>query len=61
MFKNPPYSAVDLGSIPGRETKIPDAARQLSPGATATEACVQRLPSLRTTARVHVLQRKDPV
>ena len=49
MFKNPPCNAGDLGSIPGQGTKIPDAAKQLSPGATTTEACVQRLPSPRTT------------
>ena len=60
MFKNPPCNAGDLGSIPGQGTKIPDAAKQLSPGATTTEACVQRLPSPRTTTRVHVLQWKDP-
>ena len=31
VIKNPPVSAGDLGSIPGRGTKIPRAAGQLSP------------------------------
>ena len=30
MVKNPPSKAVDAGSIPGRGTKIPHAAGQLS-------------------------------
>ena len=37
VVKNPPSSAGDAGSIPGRETKIPHAAGQLSPRAATTE------------------------
>ena len=37
MVKNPPSSAGDASSIPGRGTKIPHAAGQLSPHAATTE------------------------
>ena len=37
VVKNPPANAEDTGSIPGRGTKIPHAAGQLSPRATTTE------------------------
>ena len=37
MAKNLPSNAGDAGSIPGRGTKIPHAAGQLSPRATTTE------------------------
>ena len=37
VVKNPPYNAGEAGLIPGRGTKIPHAARQLSPRATTTE------------------------
>ena len=37
MVKNPPSSARDAGSILGRGTKVPHAAGQLSPRATAAE------------------------
>ena len=36
VVKNPPSNAGDAGSIPGRGTKIPQAAEQLSPCATTT-------------------------
>ena len=35
--KNPPSNAGDAGSIPGKGTKIPHAAGQLSRCTTATE------------------------
>ena len=38
MVKNPSSSAGDAGSIPGRGTKIPLAAGQLSPCATTRES-----------------------
>ena len=41
MIKNPPSNAGDLGSTPGRETKIPHAVGQLNPCATATELAPQ--------------------
>ena len=41
--KNPPANAGKVGSIPGWETKIPHAVRQLSPWATTTESCVPQL------------------
>ena len=37
VVKNPPSNAGDVGSIPGRGTKIPHAVGQLSPRATNTE------------------------
>ena len=37
VIKNPPYNAGEAGSIPGRGTKIPHAAGQLSLRATTTE------------------------
>ena len=37
VVKNPPSSAGDAGSIPGRRNKIPHAAGQLSPCITTTK------------------------
>ena len=37
VVKNPPSNAGDAGSMPGRGTKTPHAAGQLSPHATTTE------------------------
>ena len=37
VVKNPPYNAGDASLIPGQGTKIPHAAGQLSPHATANE------------------------
>ena len=37
VVKNPPSNARDAGSIPGRGTKFPHVAGQLSPRATTTE------------------------
>ena len=37
VVRNPPYNVGDTGSILGWGTKIPHAAGQLSPRATATE------------------------
>ena len=37
MVKNLPCNAGDVGLIPGRGTKIPHAAEQLSPCALTTE------------------------
>ena len=63
MVKNPPLNAGDVGLIPGWGTKVPRAARQLSPraairelGAATTEptrsgAGVQPLLGPRTTTR----------
>ena len=55
VVKNPPSNAGDTGSIPGRGTKIPHAAGQLSPHATTREpahhnyrAHAPQLESLRT-------------
>ena len=61
MVKNPPSNAGDVGSIPGRGTKIPHAAGQLSPHATNYRAHVLWSPS--TTARerknVHTTTREE--
>ena len=35
MVKNPPSNGGDAGVIPGQENKVPHAAGQLSPHATA--------------------------
>ena len=37
VVKNPPSNAGDVGSIPGRGTKIPHATGQLSPRAATTK------------------------
>ena len=42
VVKNPPSNAQDLGSIPGRGTKIPHAAGQLSTTPSPTGAPEQR-------------------
>ena len=53
VVKNPPSSAGDLGSIPGRGTKIPHAAGQLSPDTTTTEL-------VRLDNRARVTQTTEP-
>ena len=46
VVKNPPFSARDVGSIPGQGTKIPYAMGRLSPGTTTTElVCEPHLES----------------
>ena len=53
MVKNLPFNAGDVGSVPGRGTKIPHAAGQLSPHAkTAEVACLNK--------RAHVPQTTEP-
>ena len=48
MVKNLPYNAGDVGSVPGRGTKIPHAAGQLSLHTTTPELGVpQREPACR--------------
>ena len=37
-FKTPPCNAGDMGSIPGQETKIPQATEQLSLPITTRES-----------------------
>ena len=37
VLKNPPCNAGDVGSIPGKGTKFPHVAEQLSPGAATIE------------------------
>ena len=41
MVKNPLLNAEDMGSVPGRGTKIPHTAGQLSPRAMTTEPAPQ--------------------
>ena len=61
MVKNPPAMQGDTGSIPGQGTKIPHAAKQLSPHAATTEpahsgAHVPQLESSRAACtEAHVL------
>ena len=45
VVKNPPSNAGDAGSIPGRGTKIPHAAGQLSPRASTIEPACCKLQS----------------
>ena len=45
VVKTPPSNAGDAGSIPGRGTKIPHAAGQLSPCTTTTEPVCHKLQS----------------
>ena len=54
MVKNLPSNAGDVGSIPGRGTKIPHVAGQLSPCATTTELT-------HLNKRVHVPQTTEPM
>ena len=51
VVENPPSNAGDVGSIPGRGTKIPHAVGQLSLPATTTELmCLnERARMLQTT------------
>ena len=53
VVENPPFSSEDVGSIPGPETKVPLASKQLSPPAVTTGA--------RSTARdsVHCNERSS--
>lgn len=44
VVKNPPRNAEDMGSIPGRETKVPYASERLSPPVATTEAGVLQSP-----------------
>ena len=68
MVKNPPSNAADAGSIPGRGTRIPHAAGQLSSRATTTEhACLnerafkpQTAEPTRPGAHVPQLERENP-
>ena len=61
MVKNPPSNAGDVGSIPGRGTKIPHAAGQLSLRTTTTEPAqsrahapqVESLPATTTEPMCH--------
>ena len=57
VVKNLPSSAGDVGSIPGRGTKIPHAAEPLSPPATTTElARLTREPACRKLQSPHSLE-----
>ena len=68
MVKNPPSNAGNMGSIPGRGTKIPHTSGQLSPHTTTVElaclnerACVpQTTESTHTGACVPQLERENP-
>ena len=53
VVKNPPSNARDVGSIPGRGTKIPHAAGQLSPCTTTTEPACCKLQSPHTLEPMH--------
>ena len=53
MVKNPPSNTGDVGSIPGRGTKIPHATGELSPCAATTEPTRSgaRMPQLERSPR----------
>ena len=67
MVKNPPSNAGDAGSTPGQETKIPQAAGQLSLHAATIEpvrsgACAPQLErSASATMKSPCTAMKDPV
>ena len=68
VVKNPPCSAGDVGSIPGRGTTIPHTSEQLSPCATTTEptchnykVCVPQQEIPRDAAKVRLLQLRPAV
>ena len=56
MFENSPSNAGDMGSIPAQGTKIPHAARQLSPHATTREALTPQQKICMLQGRSHMLQ-----
>ena len=60
VIKSPPCNAGDAGSIPGGATKIPQAAKPLSPRATTRESmcCNIRLHGLQTRLDVAKLKKK---
>ena len=63
MVKNLPCNAGDVGSIPGRGTKIPHAAEQLSPCAVTTEPQLWRThattrESMQCNERTQMTQRR---
>ena len=62
MVKNQPSNAGDVGSIPGRGTKIPHAAGQLSPRATnyRAHACSGALVLQLERENPHVTTREKP-
>ena len=61
VVKNPSSSAGDMGSIPGRATKIPHAAGQLSPCTTTTEPTLPEalVPQLERE-NLHATTREKP-
>ena len=63
VVKNLSSNEEDIGSMPGQETKIPQAARQLSPCTQTTElvhsrahAPLEKACLLTATREVHMLQ-----
>ena len=63
MVKNLPCNAGDVGLIPGRGTKIPHAAEQLSPCAVMTEpqlwhTCAPTRESMHLNKRTKMMQRR---
>ena len=67
MVKNPPSNAGDAGSIPGRGTKIPHPAGQLSPAPQLLSPCTssrepvcRKLQSPRALEPVPQLERENP-
>ena len=60
VVKNPPYNAGDAGSIPGRGTKIPHAAGQLSLPASARAHVSQSTEPTLSGARAPQLERENP-
>ena len=49
VVKNVPCGTGDMGSVPGQETKIPQASKKLSPQITTRESlrCNERNPRMR--------------
>ena len=58
-IKNLPWNPGEVGSIPGRRTKIPHVMEQLSPSAPNTEAHMPQLESPRATTKDSTWCNKD--
>ena len=60
MVQNLPYNAGNTGSIPGQGTKIPHAAGQLSPQASARACVPQTTEPTRSGTHVPQLEKRKP-
>ena len=59
-FKTPPCNAGDMGSIPGQETKIPQATEQLSPPITTRESPYAAKWDATESTKIPLAKKKTP-